>query len=161
MEPWFVKSILATVSIVPAFIAIPFFKFKFGVDPLVFLVWYFGATAVSIAVFWSLSAGADELVPAMPVVLSIIAIGIVFGTFANGSLFQAIGIAPNPGLPPVIYASASMIVFFLSAFLASTLPSLFKPVSVELSRAAGIFLVVAGLYLLAGGKIGNPLRLFA
>ncbi len=30
METWFVKSILATVTIVPAFIAIPFFKFRFG-----------------------------------------------------------------------------------------------------------------------------------
>jgi hypothetical protein len=161
VETWFAKSILATVSIVPAFIAIPFFKYKFGVDPLIFLVWYFGATAVSIAVFWSLGAGTDELVPATPVVLTIIAIGVVFGTLANGSLFQAVGIAPNPGLPPIIYASSSMIVFFLSALLASALPSLFKPVSVELSRVAGILLVLAGLYLLAGGKIGNPLRMFA
>ena len=161
MEPWFAKSILATVSIVPAFIAIPFFKFKFGIDPLVFLIWYFGATAVSIAAYWSLSGHVDELVPTPPVLLAIIAIGVVFGTLANGSLFQAVGIAPNPGLPPVIYASSSVIVFFLSAFLATTLPSLFKPVSVELSRVAGILLVLAGLYLLAGGKIGNPLRMFA
>lgn len=155
MEPWFAKSILATISIVPAFIAIPFFKFKFGVDPLIFLVWYFGATAVSIAAFWGLNGGVDELVPAVPVLLAIIAIGIVFGALANGSLFQAVGMAPNPGLPPVIYASSSMVVFFLSAFLASTLPDFFKPVSVELSRVAGIFFVLAGLYLLAGGRIGN------
>ncbi len=161
MEPWFAKSILATVSIVPAFIAIPFFKFKFGIDPLVFLIWYFGATAVSIAAYWSLSGHVDELVPTPSVLLAIIAIGVVFGTLANGSLFQAVGIAPNPGLPPVIYASSSMIVFFLSAFLASTLPGLFKPVSVELSRVAGILLVLGGLYLLAGGKVGNPLRIFA
>ena len=161
MEPWFAKSILATVSIVPAFIAIPFFKFKFGIDPLVFLIWYFGATAVSIAAYWSLSGSVDELVPTPPVLLAIIAIGVVFGTLANGSLFQAVGIAPNPGLPPVIYASSSMIVFFLSAFLATALPSLFKPVSVELSRVAGIFLVLAGLYLIAGGEIGFPLRMFA
>lgn len=160
MEPWFAKSILATVAIVPAFIAIPFFKFKFGVDPLVFLVWYFGATAVSIAAYWGLIGRADELVLSGPVLLAIITIGVVFGTFANGSLFQAIGIAPNPGLPPVIYASASMIVFFLSALLASTVPSLFKPVSMELSRLAGILLVLGGLYLLAGGKVGNPIRMF-
>lgn len=42
MESWFVKSILATVAIVPAFLAIPFFKFKFGIDPLVYLIWYSG-----------------------------------------------------------------------------------------------------------------------
>lgn len=155
MEPWFAKSVLATISIVPAFIAIPFFKSKFGVDPLVFLVYYFGATAVSIAVFWGTMSGFTELVPSAPVVLAIVVIGILFGTLANGSLFQAIGMAPNPGMPPVIYATASMVVFFLSAFLASTLPDFFKPVSVEFGRVAGIVLVLAGLYLLAGGRIGN------
>lgn len=158
MELWFVKSIIATVCIVPAFIAIPFFRFKFGVDPLVFLVWYFGATAVSIAAFWAISGRADELVPPAPVLLAIIAIGVLFGSFANGSLFQAIGIAPNPGLPPVIYASSSMVVFALSAVLASSFPTLFKPVSVEIGRVAGIVLVLAGLYLLAGGRVGNPFR---
>ncbi len=161
MEPWFAKSILATVSIVPAFIAIPFFKYRLGVDPLVFLAWYFGATAISIAVFWALKSGTEELVPTTPVILSIVAIGVVFGTLANGSLFQAVGLAPNPGLPPVIYASSSMIVFFLSAVLASSFPSLFKPVSVELTRVAGIVLVLAGLYFLAGGKLGNPFRAIA
>jgi hypothetical protein len=33
MEGWFAKSVLATISIVPAFLAIPFFQ-KMGVDPL-------------------------------------------------------------------------------------------------------------------------------
>jgi hypothetical protein len=153
METWFVKSVFATVCIVPAFLAIPFFKTKFDIDPLVFLVWYFGATAVSIAVFWVLSGRAGELVPPLPQLLAIVVIGFVFGALANGFLFQAIGMAPNPGLPPVIYATSSMIVFVLSIALASTFPALFKSVSAELTRMAGIVLVVAGLYLLAGGKI--------
>ena len=152
METWFVKSVFATVSIVPAFLAIPIFKTKFGIDPLVFLVWYFGATATSIAIFWLLSGRAAELVPSASQLLPIIAIGLVFGALANGFLFQAIGLAPNPGLPPVIYATSSIIVFILSVALASTFPGLFKPVSAELTRMAGIVLVVAGLYLLAGGK---------
>ena len=97
METWFVKSIVATIAIVPAFIAIPFFKFKFGIDPLIYLIWYFGATAVSIAVYWGLSGRADQLVPSTGPLLGIIAIGIIFGAFANGSLFQAMGLAPNPG----------------------------------------------------------------
>lgn len=161
MEPWFFKSLLATACIVPAFVAIPFFKFRYGVDPLVFLVWYFAATALSIAIFWGVSGRADELVPAAPVLAAIVGIGIFFGSFANGSLFQAIGIAPNPGLPPVIYASSSMIVFFLSVALAGSLPNLFRPVIVEPGRVAGIVLVLAGLYLLAGGRIANPFRSIA
>ena len=36
MEIWFSKSILATLCIVPSFIAIPFMKFRYGVDPLGF-----------------------------------------------------------------------------------------------------------------------------
>ena len=161
METWFAKSVLATVSIVPGFLAIPFFKTKFGIDPLVFLVWYFSATALSIAVFWGLSGRAAELVPPTPLLFAIILLGLVFGALANGLLFQALGLAPNPGMPPVIYATSSMIVFFLSALLASTFPVLFKPVSVEFGRVAGILLVLSGLYFLAGGKIGNPFRLFA
>jgi len=156
METWFVKSAFATASIVPAFLAIPFFKSKYDIDPLVFLVWYFGATATSIALFWLLSGRASELVPGPPQLLTIIAIGLVFGALANGFLFQAIGMAPNPGLPPVVYATSSVLVFVLSIALASTLPGLFRPVVTDISRLVGIGLVLLGLYLLAGGKFSGP-----
>jgi hypothetical protein len=53
----------------------------------------------------------------------------------------------------VVYATSSVLVFVLSALLASTLPALFNPVSTELSRVAGLLLVLAGLYLLAGGRL--------
>jgi len=152
-EPWFTKSILATVSIVPSFIAIPFFRKNFGVDPLVFVIWYFGGTALSIALYLGFSRGLQAVAPQLPVLLGILAIGMIFGAFANGSLFQAVSLAPNPGLPPVVYATSSLFVFLLSALLASALPALFNPVSTELSRIAGLLLVLMGLYLLAGGAI--------
>lgn len=154
-EAWFTKSVLATVAIVPSFIAIPFFRKNFGVDPLVFVVWYFGGTALSIALYLSATKGFQAIAPQLPVMLGILAIGMVFGAFANGSLFQAVSLAPNPGLPPVVYATSSLLVFLLSALLASVLPALFNPVNTELSRIAGLLLVLAGLYLLAGGKLGN------
>ena len=154
-EAWFTKSVLATVAIVPSFIAIPFFRKNFGVDPLVFVVWYFGGTALSIALYLSAAKGLQAVAPPLAVALGILAIGMVFGAFANGSLFQAVTLAPNPGLPPVVYATSSMFVFLLSALLANALPALFNPVSTELSRLAGLLLVLAGLYLLAGGKLGN------
>ena len=152
MEPWFTRSLLATASIVPAFLAIPYFKSKLGVDPLVFLVWYFGATAASIALLLSLNGRGAELLPSIPVLIAAVAIGLTFGALANGALFEAIGMAPNPGLPPVIYASASVIVFVLSALLASSAPGLFRPVSTDPGQLGGIALVLAGLYLLAGGR---------
>ena len=153
MEPWFVKSILATLSIVPSFLAIPFFKSKLGVDPLVFLIWYFGAAALSIAAILAFNGRGATLVPGAGAVIAAIAIGLTFGALANGSLFLAIGMAPNPGLPPVVYASSSVIVFALSALLAGAFPSLFAPVSTDLGRLAGVILVLCGLYLLAGGRL--------
>ena len=158
MEVWFSKSILATLCIVPSFIAIPFMKFRFGIDPLVFLAWYFGATAVSIVSYLSLSGRSGEILPPTPALAVIILIGAVFGALANGSLFQAIGLAPNPGLPPVMYATSSMIVFFLSIALSGTFPALFKPVVADFSRICGIGLILAGLYLVAGGKVAEFFR---
>jgi hypothetical protein len=152
-EPWFTKSLLATVAIVPSFIAIPFFRRNFGVDPLVFVVWYFGGTALSIAIYLILSRGLHAVAPALPALVGILATGMIFGAFANGALFQAVSLAPNPGLPPVIYATSSMLVFLLSALLANALPALFNPVTTEFSRIAGLLLVLAGLYLLAGGNL--------
>jgi hypothetical protein len=158
LETWFVKSLLATVSIVPSFIAIPFFKHKFGIDPLVFVVWYFGGTAMCTAAILVIGGRGGELLPTPAALIAIIAIGMIFGAMANGLLFQAVGLAPNPGLPPVVYATSSVIVFVLSALLATSFPALFRPVSADFSRLIGVVLVLGGLYLLAGGKIANPLR---
>jgi hypothetical protein len=153
MEPWFAKSLLATAAIVPSFIAIPFFRRNLAVDPLVFVIWYFGGTALSIAVYVCFSRGLQAIAPQLPALIGILAIGMIFGAFANGSLFQAVSVAPNPGLPPVIYATSSVLVFALSALLASTLPAFFSPVTTELTRVAGLLLVLAGLYLVAGGTV--------
>lgn len=154
-EPWFVKAILATAAIVPAFLAIPFFRKNFGVDPLVFVVWYFGATALSVAIYVGAQRGVQAVVPPPSALAGIVLIGMVFGAFANAALFQAVSLAPNPGLPPVIYATSSVFVFVLSALLAGALPALFNPVSAEPGRIAGLVLVLAGLYLVAGGRTAN------
>lgn len=154
-EPWFTKSILATLSIVPAFLAIPFMRRNYGVDPLVFVVWYFGATALGIAAYLALTRGSAVLAPHATVVAAIVTLGLVFGALANGSLFQAVGLAPNPGLPPVIYASSSVVIFALAALFARVLPAWFSPVSTDPYRLLGLLLVLGGLYLLAGGRIGR------
>ncbi|MCZ7564149.1 MAG: hypothetical protein M5U08_10465 [Burkholderiales bacterium] len=154
-EPWFAKSIIATAVIVPTFVAIPFFRKNFGVDPLAFVVWYFGGTAVAIALYLLTTRGPAAVVPQATAVVGILAIGLTIGAAANGLLFQAVTLAPNPGLPPVIYATSSVFVFLLSALLASALPALFNPVSTDLGRLAGLALVLAGLYLLAGGRVGG------
>lgn len=155
MAPWLAKSAIATLAIVPVFVAVPYFRRNHGVDPLVYLSWYFGATAISVAIYLAAAGRAGELVPRPGIVAAIIAIGLTLGAFANGALFQAVTTAPNPGLPPVVYATASAIVFVLSAFLASALPELFGPATSDPTRLAGIILVIAGLFLLAGGASGG------
>lgn len=153
MEAWFTKAVIATLTIVPTFLAIPLLKTRYGVDTLVYVVWYFGATAVSMALFFTLSGRAAALLPPAGVLAAIIAIGLVCGATANGLLFQSVGLAPNPGLPPVIYACSSIVVFGLSVALASSFPSIFRPVSADPARLAGIVLVIVGLYLMAGGRV--------
>ena len=72
------------------------------------------------------AAAPAVLVPPAGALTAILLIGIFFGAFANGSLFHAMGLAPNPGLPPVIYATASLVVFGLSAALATSVPLFVK-----------------------------------
>jgi hypothetical protein len=152
MSLWLVKSAIATVAVIPVFIAIPYFRRNFGVDPLVYLCWYFTAAAISVATYLSLSGRANELImPGPGVVAAIIAIGLTLGAIANGALFQAVIAAPNPGLPPVIYATSSMVIFVISIFLANSFPQIFVPATSDPLRLAGIILVIGGLFLLAGG----------
>ena len=150
MEPWLARSAIATLAVIPVFIAIPYLRRNYGVDPLVYLVWYFGAAAISVALYLAIAGRAAELAPRPGVIAAIIAIGLTLGALANGALFQAVISAPNPGLPPVIYATSSMVVFILSVFLASLLPQFFVPATSDPMRLGGIVLVIAGLFLLAG-----------
>lgn len=159
MEPWFFKSVLAAASVTPIFLAIPLYKHRFGIDPLVFTAWYLLGAAVGNVAVWLHTADAAALLPSLGVLAAILGIGVVGGTLANGLLAQSVTLAPNPGLPPVIYATASLIVFVLSAVLARHLPELFKPVSAEPTRLAGIGLVLVGLWLLAS-RPSRPDRTF-
>ncbi len=51
-----------------------------------------------------------------------------------------------------------MIVFLLSIILFRYFPDLFKPVSAEPLRLAGIVITLFGLYLLSGGRLGLDSR---
>ena len=136
-------------------LAIPFFHRNGGVPPLIFMTWYFGGVALRIVLLRVFRGRAAERVPHSSVILAVL-IGMTFGALANGSLFQAMSLAPNPGLPPVIYASASVIVFLLSILLHTHFPALLRPAHMEYSRLLGIVLVIAGLYFVTGGKLKLP-----
>ena len=149
---WLALSIIATLCIIPAFLAIPFFAKNFGVRPEVFMTWYFVGVCTGVSLLLTGAGSGKELLGSgLPVTAAIVAIGFVFGAIANSFLFRAISLAPNPGMPPVIYSMASVLVFILSALFATRLPALFKQVNADIDRLVGIGIVIFGLFLVAGG----------
>ena len=130
---------------------IPFFAKNFQVKPQVFTTWYFGGVSFGVAAWISFSGRAGDLLPGGGVILAIFSIGLTVGAVANTLLFQAIDLAPNPGLPAVIYSASSIVVFTLSAAFAARLPKFFNPVQTDADRFLGILLVLGGLFLIAGG----------
>lgn len=149
---WLALSFLATLCIVPTFLSIPYFGRNFQVKPEVFMTWYFAGVSLGVGLWIYLSGRATDLLPRSQGALAgIILIGLTFGAVANSSLFRAVALAPNPGMPPVVYSAVSVVVFLASAMLASRLPKYFEQVSTDLDRFLGILLVIAGLFLIAGG----------
>ncbi|MBI2217664.1 MAG: hypothetical protein HYU51_10235 [Candidatus Rokubacteria bacterium] len=150
---WLWFSLVAATTLVPVFLSIPYFARNFHVRPDVFTSWYFGGVSIGVALWIALSEGAAALVPGGPrLLLGMLAVGVTFGAVANSSLFRAVAVAPNPGLPPVfLYSAASLAVFLASAALAHRLPRYFSAVSRDLDQLLGILLVMVGLFLIAGG----------
>ena len=149
---WLWFSAIATVSVAPVLLSIVFFAKHYQVKPEAFTTWYFASVAAGVALWlWLAGRGAD-LHPGGPgAALGIVLVGLSFGAAANAFLVRAVSLAPNPGLPSVMYAGASVIVFFASAALADRLPRFFGRVNTDLDRFVGIVLVIAGMFLIAGG----------
>lgn len=149
---WFSNAVLATISIIPAFLSIPFFRKNFGVPAEVFMVWYFFGTSCGVVLWMGLQGRAEVLIAHGRLVsFTIFLIGGAFGALANSALFRSIAQAPNPGMPPAVYSAASVVVFCLSALLAAKLPQFFNRVETAPDRLIGVLLVVLGIFLTAGG----------
>ena len=149
---WLWFSAVATVSVAPVLLSIVFFAKHYQVKPEAFTTWYFASVSVGVAVWlWLAGRGADLRPGGAVAALGIVLVGLSFGAAANGFLVHAVSVAPNPGLPSVMYSGASVIVFFASAALADRLPRLFDQVSTDIDRFLGILLMIAGVFLIAGG----------
>lgn len=149
---WLWFSAVATVSVAPVLLSIAFFARHYQVKPEAFTTWYFGSVAVGVALWVWLAGRAADLHPGgTEAALGIVLVGLSFGAAANAFLIRAVSLAPNPGLPSVMYAGASVIVFFASAALAERLPRFFGRVNTDVDRFLGIVLVIAGMFLIAGG----------
>jgi len=149
---WLWFSAFATLSVTPVFISIPFFARNFHVKPETFTAWYFASVSLGVALWLWLDGRAADLHPGrLRAAIGIVLVGMSFGAAANGLLFRAVSVAPNPGLPPVVYSGASVIVFLASAALADRLPRFFDRVNTDMDRLLGILLVGVGVFLIAGG----------
>lgn len=149
---WLWFSAFATLSVTPVFISIPFFARNFHVKPETFTAWYFASVSLGIALWLWLGGRAADLYPGrLRAAFGIVLVGLSFGATANGLLFRAVSVAPNPGLPPVMYSGASVIVFLASAALADRLPRFFDRVNTDMDRFLGILLVGVGVFLISGG----------
>jgi len=149
---WLWFSAVATVSVAPVLISIPFFAKHFQVKPEAFTTWYFASVSIGVALWLWVAGRAADLLPGGPgSALGIVLVGLSFGAAANGFLVRAVSVAPNPGLPSVMYSGASVIVFLASAALADRLPRFFDQVNTDLDRFLGILLVIGGVFLIAGG----------
>lgn len=144
---WFGQAMTATLFLIPGWLAIGFFERNFQVKPDVFLVWY--ALGMAITATWLGESPLQALVTSWRVVGMILLVGFTVGGVANILLFQAVGRAPNPGLPVAIASAASVGVFLVGALLSVWLPRYFDSVKVDAWSLIGLVLTITGVSIIS------------
>ena len=147
LHNWFWQSIIATLLLVPVWLALGFYERNFRVSSEAFLVWYFlGVVGLSVV---CMPTPTKTLFPSWALVLTILVIGATLGGVANVLSFRSVVSAPNPGLPLAIVNTVSVGVFFASWLLAKYWPQYFGSVKVDAWSLAGVLLTCAGVGLIA------------
>jgi len=144
---WFAQSVIATLCLIPAWLAIGFFNRNFGVRTDVFLAWYMFGVIITVAS--SSAPNLQILLPKWWVIVSIVLVGATFGALANILLFRAIPVAPNPGLPIAIAGIATPCVFLVSVLLGQRVPKYFSPAPCDVWTLAGVVLIIGGATIIA------------
>jgi len=141
---WFSQTVLASVLLIPCWLAIGFFAKNFGVLPTAFLGWFFvGVLGTTIA-----HAGTSLMLP-WGIVASIVAIGAFFGGPANILLFQAIESARIAALPLALGNVNHFGTYACAIILAAMLPTYFPPATFSWTAVAGIACMGVGATLIA------------
>ena len=147
---WLSGSMIAMLALIPAWMAVGFFKKNYAVEPTTFVVWYFLGTAIACSLLRK--SPIEIFSPSWGITLSILLVGIALGGVANLLSFNAVGIAPNPGMPTAILGVASVGVFVFSILAYNILPNYFEPASMNWQAFAGIIISVGGVALIATAK---------
>jgi len=135
----------------PFFICLGAAKKNYNINPeLAFLLYLFAVSiglfiySYSNSVFKNLHLDSKTIIAMLVLFLA----GLIMGTMANVFMAQATVEAPNPGLPPAIVNSFSIIVF-LGSFLAFKLfPGFFPEANFTITKIIGIAVAIAGLTLM-------------
>ena len=123
---WVAKSLIATLCLVPLLLAIGFLGRNYQVRAEATMIWYFfGIVIGALLVMWRLNIiNGSDLALTMPH-FAVLLMGMVLGVASNILLFQAIPVAPNPGLPMAFVirplSSSSCSLRCLASFYRSTL----------------------------------------
>ena len=123
---WVAKSLIATLCLVPLLLAIGFLGWNCQVRAEATMIWYFfGIVIGALLVMWRLNIiNGSDLALTMPH-FAVLLMGMVLGVASNILLFQAIPVAPNPGLPMAFVirplSSSSCSLRCLASFYRSTL----------------------------------------
>jgi peptidoglycan/LPS O-acetylase OafA/YrhL len=144
---WFTQSILATIALMLVWPAIGFFKKNFDVSPSVFVVWYF--LGVAIACTFLRDSPFEVFAPGTYSIVAILAIGLLIGGLANMLAFNAVAVAPNPGIPTALFGVASIGVFFISIICYNIWPTYFDKATFDWQSFIGVTLSLAGVAILA------------
>lgn len=149
---WLTQTLIGTLFLVPAIIAIGFTKRVFGVPADVFMIWYYLGITITI-IFMSLIRGEtlSRFVNYPILTLGImILVGLTVGAGANIFTFSAYASAPNAGIVQALQELAVPGLFFLTLFLAKVFPLYFKggdKISFGWGTLA-IILMLAGTYII-------------
>ncbi len=152
MNHWLRDTLIGLLFVVPAILAISFFRRIFNISAEVFIPWYYlGITAT---LFISTLVSGESLGKFIHqpkwVILGMILVGLTVGAGANIFTFRAYANSPNPGVVQAIQEAAVPLIFLSTLLLSYLLPKYFSTggsVNVWWSLA-GITLTLVGVLML-------------
>jgi len=147
-QNWLGQSLTATMLLVVAWPAIPFFERNFGIRIETFSTIYF----LGIVSMYAMTSGSKiygQVIGSTGSIALIFMVGVIFGGIANLLLFRAVAGAPNPGLPVAISCGAAIGTAVVAWGLAKVAPNWFGQVDLNWKVALGIMLMLSGVALVA------------
>jgi len=149
MDYWFSKAFVGMLLISPLMLVTGVAERNFGIrSEVTALLWMQGVSVGLIACLVQQGRG-HEILAVSPMWFAILLYATIAGGPGNVLAFQALVIAPNPGLVSSILNGTALVAFILAPALALLSPTLFPPWQFSWREAFGVVLMFAGAGLIA------------